>query len=120
MLPPQGIGLKQLWTMRNYPSQVHERLSRSHKVAWLKLVEEGFPSLLALGMNPLMLRMLVKVYESKGHIPKNRGRLLDAFVDVLIERERKRTQVSNRPGVEILVATLVVWPMPCTKLVIGG
>jgi len=49
------------------------------------------PPLLALGRNPYMLLMTAQVYVGAGgELPSDRAQLFAAFVDTLLERERKR------------------------------
>ena len=43
--------------------------------------------LLPLARNPYMLYLITQVYDERGELPPNRGKLFDLFVDILLERE---------------------------------
>ena len=70
------------------------------------LHRDDLPPLLALGVNPFLLVMFAQVYASKGVLPQNRGKLFAAFVDTLLERERKRHQSESWPGSATLATAL--------------
>ncbi|HLG17395.1 MAG TPA: SUMF1/EgtB/PvdO family nonheme iron enzyme [Blastocatellia bacterium] len=61
----------------------------SYWQSWLKLRETP-SSLMVLARNPYMLSMLTDVFDNRGELPKNRGELFQEFVEILLERERKR------------------------------
>ncbi|MBK8050301.1 MAG: hypothetical protein IPK16_26265 [Anaerolineales bacterium] len=59
--------------------------------------------MLALGVNPFMLMVLAQVFEAgHGVLPQNRSKLLAAFADTLLERERKRWQGDGWPGADAI------------------
>jgi formylglycine-generating enzyme required for sulfatase activity len=70
---------------------------------WYDLRRGELPPLLALSVNPYMLVMLAQVYVTQqGALPQNRGELFAAFVDTLLEREKKRNNPARWPGTQPL------------------
>jgi formylglycine-generating enzyme required for sulfatase activity len=76
-------------------------------VLWWRVSGKKRATLLSLSVNPYMLAMLIKVYvDGAGVLPQNRAQLFDAFVTVLLARERKRADSRDWPGAAPLRAVL--------------
>jgi formylglycine-generating enzyme required for sulfatase activity len=104
-----GGSFSEFWSADKMPDAVYQRTSRQQAQQWAALRAGNLPPLLALGMNPFMLVMLAQVYARRGgELPANRARLLAAFVDTLLERERARRQAAGEgwPGADTLCQAL--------------
>lgn len=58
------------------------------------------PGLLGLVQNPFLLSIAIEVFIGSGQLPQNRGRLLGAFVDLLIEKRGRPAVSEHHPWIE--------------------
>ncbi len=93
---------EQFWSGGQMPDEIRDALSWNLREVWQDLKDDDRSKLLDLGMNPYMLVMFAQVYAAQGVLPQNRGKLFAAFVDTLLERERKRHPDTQWPGSEVL------------------
>jgi len=78
------------WAAEEMPKNVRVKATDTQYWLWERLRKEP-PPLLALGRNPYLLLMTAQVYAGAGgELPVNRALLLAAFVDTLLNREKKR------------------------------
>jgi hypothetical protein len=83
---------EEFWTAENMPYDMRYMITTASRMRMLwTILRQKTPPLLALGRNPYILLMTAQVYAAAGgELPANRGQMLAAFVDVLLERERGR------------------------------
>jgi energy-coupling factor transporter ATP-binding protein EcfA2 len=102
-----GGAWEDFWQAEKMPDAVYKATSISQDGLWRDLRSGKLAGMLALSVNPYMLAMLIKVYvEGAGVLPQNRAQLFDAFVRVLLARERKRADSRDWPSDEPLRAAL--------------
>ena len=95
------------WRAEKMPDVVYKATTGAQDSLWRDLRSGKLAALLSLSVNPYMLAMLIKVYvEGAGVLPQNRAQLFDAFVRVLLARERKRVDKLAWPGDEPLRTAL--------------
>ncbi len=88
----QGAGgsWAEFWAADEMPVKVSRRTTLAQYRLWRDLRQDP-PPLLALSRNPYLLLMAAQVYAARGGaLPANRAWLFNAFVDTLLEREKKR------------------------------
>jgi len=64
------------------------------------------PKLLQMSRNPLILRLLVRVGESKKGIPENKGKLLRWFMDSIFSRETQKNPSFDKAKAKLFLAYL--------------
>lgn len=102
-----GGAWEDFWRAEKMPDEVYKATSISQDGLWHDLRSGKLAGMLALSVNPYMLAMLIKVYvEGAGVLPQNRAQLFDAFVRVLLARERRRADSRDWPGDEPLRTAL--------------
>jgi formylglycine-generating enzyme required for sulfatase activity len=89
---------EQFWSADEIPRNVYSKTRPSQDGLWKKL-RQALPALLALTRNPYLLLMTAQIYAAReGVLPTNRARLFGAFVDTLLDREKKRQPEGWIPG----------------------
>lgn len=101
-----GRTFEALWTGEDLPDEIRWSLTASQRSAYDELRRRELPPLMALAVNPFLLVMFAQVYAGQGALPQNRGRLFAAFVDTLLERERKRREADGWPGAATVIDAL--------------
>jgi formylglycine-generating enzyme required for sulfatase activity len=80
----------EFWMAEKMPESVFAKTTAEQDRLWGRLRRDP-PALLGLARNPYLLLMTAQVYAAAGgELPANRARLFAAFVDTLLDRERKR------------------------------